>query len=82
MTPVLLWPAVPGSGDEGAGSRRELRDQAGAGGGEAAVQHSQREPRESAGHHQRAAATEGKHQPTVYAQTLRWQRKRLLQHRG
>lgn len=51
--------AVPGSGDEGTGSRGELRDQAGAGGGEAAVQHGQRESGESTRHHQRAAATEG-----------------------
>lgn len=50
---------VPGSGDEGAGSRGELRDQAGAGGGEAAVQYGQRESGESTRHHQRAAATEG-----------------------
>lgn len=45
-----------GSGDEGAGGRGELRDQAGAGGGEAAVQHRQRESGESARYHQRAAA--------------------------
>lgn len=70
LTPFLLWPAVPGSGDEGTGGRGELRDQEGAGGGEAAVQHSQREPRESTGHHQRAAATEGEHQPKVCAQAL------------
>lgn len=69
LTPVLLWPAVAGSGDEGAGSRGELRDQAGAGGGEAAVQHSQREPRESTGHHQRAAAREGKHRDSICAET-------------
>lgn len=82
LTPIPLWPAVPGSGDEGTGSRGELRHQAGAGGGEAAVQHSQREPREGAGHHQRAAATEGKQTNTICAQTLWWQQKRLLQHRG
>jgi len=68
-------PAVPGSGDEGAGSGGELRDQAGAGGGEAAVQHSQREPGESAGDHQRAAATEGKRQHTGCAHTLWGQQK-------
>lgn len=66
---ILLWHAVPGSGDEGAGSGGELRDQAGAGGGEAAVQHSQREPRKSTRHHQGAAAAEGKYHPTVCAQT-------------
>lgn len=48
-----------GPGDQGAGGRRELRDQAGAGGGEAAVQHGQRESGESTRYHQRAAAAEG-----------------------
>lgn len=48
-----------GPGDEGAGGRGELRDQAGAGGGEAAVQHGQRESGESARYHQRTAAAEG-----------------------
>lgn len=47
----LLCPAVPGSGDAGAGGRGELRDQEGAGGGQTAVQHDQREPRKSTGHH-------------------------------
>lgn len=56
---ILRRHALPGSGDEGTGSRGELRDQAGAGGGEAAVQHGQRESGESTRHHQRAAATEG-----------------------
>lgn len=48
-----------GPGDQGAGGRGELRDQAGAGGGEAAVQHGQRESGESTRYHQRAAAAEG-----------------------
>lgn len=48
-----------GPGDPGAGGRGELRYQAGACGGEAAVQHGQRESGEGAGYHQRAAAAEG-----------------------
>lgn len=36
-------------------------DQAGVSGGATAVQHGQREPRESTGYHQRTAAAEGKH---------------------
>jgi len=59
-TLVLLRRANTGSGDKSTGSRGKLCDQAGAGCGEAAVQHSQREPRESPGHHQRAATAEGK----------------------
>lgn len=61
---VLFLPSAAtrgsaGPGDPGAGGRGELRDQAGAGGGEAAVQHGQRESGEGAGYHQRAAAAEG-----------------------
>lgn len=54
-----LWRLVPGSGDEGSRGGGELRDQAGVSRGEAAVQHSQREPGKSTRHHPRAAATEG-----------------------
>lgn len=57
---ILLWHVVSGSGDEGTRGRGELRDQTGAGSGEAAVQHCQREPRESTRYYQGAAATEGK----------------------
>lgn len=57
---ILLWHVVSGSGDEGTRSRGELRDQTGAGSGEAAVQHCKREPRESTRYYQGAAATEGK----------------------
>lgn len=59
MTSSSFGRAFPGSGDQGAGSGGELRDQARAGGGEAAVHHGHREPRESTGHHQRATTTEG-----------------------
>lgn len=60
----FLFPRpVPGSGDESAGGGGELRDQAGAGCGEAAVQLGQREPGESTRHHQGAAAAEGEERP-------------------
>lgn len=65
-----LTSAVSGSGDEGTGSRRKLRDQAGAGSGQAAVQHDQREPGESTGHHQGAAAAAGKHTAPLCATLL------------
>lgn len=56
---VLPWLLETGSGDESSGSGGELCDQAGAGGGPAAVQRGQREPGESSGHHQGAAAAAG-----------------------
>lgn len=58
---MLFWCAFSGPGDQGAGSRGELCDQARTGGGEAAVQRSQRGSGEGAGHHSRAAATKGHH---------------------
>ena len=41
------------------------------------MQRGQREPGESAGQHQRAAAAEGKHQPTICARTL-WQQQKTI----